>query len=188
MSTEKARPATAEFVEWFRYELSKLTIMTKKIVASGDTHSPALFVYSDDPDLPVAIVPLSKYFNFGSIGKEFAGVLHKELSAEPHVERTLLLNESYIVLDLEPNQKSQTIRMSSDIKDDPKCQEAIVFNCIEDGMQLIAIYVIDREKATIPDTWTSLFDPKKGILEGLGAGLKITTSIGRMVIDDRTIN
>lgn len=189
----KTKPASKEYIEWLRENVQKLLPMARKIVATGEQHVPAMFIFPKDPEIAVQIINLAPFFSVGPDGKDFASMIHQAAADDEEVDCCMLVIEAYMITArVEHDGKTAKIEppvsMAKSIEDHPQRQEAITFNAIKDGMQLIASFIIKRPDNTLADTWDILVDPKTGILEGIGAGEPVTASVGRMVIDDRDIH
>jgi hypothetical protein len=185
----QTKPATKEFIEWLRKNVGELIPMTKKVVESGEQHVPALFVFPKDDVISVQIMPMDPFFAAGTEGKDLVSMLHKQVGEDEQVECAVLVVEAYIVTATIKDQPiSPVVDMKVSVADHPQRREAITFNAINHGMQLIATYIIKRPENTINDTWDHLMDPRVGILEGEGAGEGVTAAVGRMVLDDRNIH
>jgi hypothetical protein len=184
----QAKPATKEFVEWLRKNIGELIPMTRKVVASGEQHVPALFVFPKDKEISVQIMSMVPFFDMGGGGKNLAAMLHQQVGEDDEVECAVLVTEAYVIAAKIDDPRAKEIDMRQTIENHPLRQEAVVFNAVNHGMQLIATYIIERPANTIADTWDHLMDPRVGILEGEGAGEGVSAAVGRMVIDDRNIH
>jgi hypothetical protein len=184
----QAKPATKEFVEWLRKNVGELIPMTKKLIASGEPHVPALFVFPKDGELSVQIMSMAPFFEAGTEGKDLVSMLHQKVGEDDEVECAVLVVEAYVIHAKINDPRAKEIDMTKSLADHPMREEAVTFNAINHGMQLIATYIIKRPDNTINDTWDHLMDPRVGILEGEGAGEGVTAAVGRMVLDDRNIH
>ena len=136
--------------------MALLKEQTEKIVATGDQHHPALFIFerANPPELQrVAIVPVPlDKDDPGSKTRAFQLIHH--MAESEIVEGVIFVVESWIKT--LPTDVPEPDRTKS-LEDDPERQEAIVFNAQQGAMQLIAYCKINRLDNTLEEPF--IIDP-----------------------------
>lgn len=176
----KREPASPEFVAWFKEHVGLLVTKAREIVKSGEQHCPALFVYPNDINESVAIIPVGQFFSGSTVGKDISAMLHQEIAQDTMVRCVIAVNETWVLGGKLGELKD--VDFSKGIEEHPQRREAITFNAIQKGMQLIASYMIKRNPDDLEEEPYNIVDPIAGILEGHGKGEGITASHGRMII------
>lgn len=178
----KPEIASPEFIAWVKEELAVLTSKTREIIASGEQHVPALFVYPMDPKVSVSVIPVQQFFN-SNRGKDIVNYLHRQIADDELVKCVILCTETWLLTARADSISGVAdVDMTKSIADHPDRKEAIMFNCIQKGMQLLATYIIKRPDNTIADQPDSLLDPLVGVIAGPHRGEGILGTSGRMII------
>lgn len=151
VNTKKVVPLTEECRAWFMSQLGVLKPLTEKIIASGDDHVPALFVYSKelvDGREQCAIMPVTQFGEFGDAdSKNHVANMQRYFAEQGFTRACIFLVETWLLKQDNPGKVKEFPKGS--IAEHPDREEAMMYNLLyhddEDNLQqMLAMYPIKR--------------------------------------------
>ena len=158
------------FRGWFEDTLKHLQDNAQIMLSMGEEHIPMYLIFSSDTPHKIAAVPM---YELPMEAKDAAFEMLRLISRSPGVHAAMFVCEAWVVSrdKNHPDPALRSVDMEESLEFAPDRKEAMIWNCLSHGEQLIASREIDRENRR----WAGelqITDPKT------------TAIVGRMVDDD----